>query len=55
MATHSAASLASLKELAEAGKLRPAIDRVYPIRETPEAMRRIESGAAAGKVVISIG
>ena len=47
--------LESLTELVEAGKLRPAIDRTYPLELVPEALRHVESGQARGKVVISIG
>jgi NADPH:quinone reductase-like Zn-dependent oxidoreductase len=47
--------LEALTELIEAGKLRPAIDRTYPLEEVPEAMQYVESGQARGKVVITIG
>jgi NADPH:quinone reductase-like Zn-dependent oxidoreductase len=43
-----------IKELLEAGKLKPVIDRQYPFRETPEAMRHLGTGHARGKVVISM-
>ena len=43
-----------LKELIEAGKLRPVVDRTYPFEEIPEAIRYLESGRASGKVVISV-
>jgi NADPH:quinone reductase-like Zn-dependent oxidoreductase len=46
--------LLTLKELIEAGKLRPVIDRTYRFDEIPEAIRYLESGAAAGKVVITV-
>lgn len=47
--------LNALTELIESGKLRPAIDRTYPLEQVPEAMRYVESGQARGKVVITIG
>jgi NADPH:quinone reductase-like Zn-dependent oxidoreductase len=46
--------LVALKELAEAGKLSPVIDRRYPLSEVPDAVRYVGTGQARGKVVISI-
>jgi len=43
-----------LKELIEAGKLRPAIGRTYPLNQAADAMAHVESGHAQGKVVITI-
>jgi NADPH:quinone reductase-like Zn-dependent oxidoreductase len=43
-----------LRELIEAGKLRPVIDRAYPLNETADAMRHLGSGHARGKVVITV-
>jgi len=43
-----------LKELIEAGKVTPVIDRTYPLSEVPEAIRYLEEGHAQGKVVISV-
>ena len=42
-----------LKELIEAGKLAPVIDRSFPLQEAPEAIRRIGDGHARGKVVVT--
>jgi NADPH:quinone reductase-like Zn-dependent oxidoreductase len=44
-----------MKELIEAGKITPVIDRTYQLSEVPEAMRYLESGQAQGKVIITIG
>ena len=44
-----------LKELIEAGKLKPAIDRDYPLSKTSEAMNHLGEGQARGKLVIKIG
>jgi NADPH:quinone reductase-like Zn-dependent oxidoreductase len=46
--------LVVLKELAEAGKLTPAIDRVYPLREVPDALRYVGTRGVRGKVVIRV-
>lgn len=46
--------LVILKELIEAGKVTPVIDRTYPLRETPEALRYAGEGHVQGKVVISL-
>lgn len=43
-----------LKELLEAGKVVPVIDRRYPLPEIAEAMRYLEAGHARGKVVITM-
>jgi NADPH:quinone reductase-like Zn-dependent oxidoreductase len=43
-----------LKELLEAGKVVPIIDRCYPLPETAEAIRYLEQGHAGGKVVITM-
>jgi NADPH:quinone reductase-like Zn-dependent oxidoreductase len=43
-----------LKELIEAGKVMPAIDRTYPLGETGMALSYLETGHAHGKVVITI-
>ena len=43
-----------LKQLIEAGKIAPMIDRRYPLAEAPEAIRYLEQGYARGKVVITV-
>jgi NADPH:quinone reductase-like Zn-dependent oxidoreductase len=45
--------LLSLKELVEAGKVTPVIDRTYSLSEVPDAIRYLEKGHARGKVVIT--
>jgi len=47
--------LVVLKELIEAGKLRPAIDRTYALSEAAEAVAYLGSGQARAKVVITMG
>jgi NADPH:quinone reductase-like Zn-dependent oxidoreductase len=46
--------LAFMKELLEAGKIVPVIDRRYPLSEVPEALRYLGEGHAQGKVVITV-
>ena len=43
-----------MKELLEAGKVKPVIDRTYKLSEVPEAFRYFEEGHAQGKVVITV-
>ena len=42
------------KELFEAGKVVPIIDRCYPLSEVAEALRYLEEEQAQGKVVITV-
>jgi len=51
---HNKADLAVLKELVEAGKVAPVIDRRYELSEAPEALRRQGGGHAQGKIVIAV-
>ncbi len=46
--------LAVLKELIEAGKVAPVMDRTYPLSEVPEAIGHVGGGHARGKVVITV-
>jgi NADPH:quinone reductase-like Zn-dependent oxidoreductase len=46
--------LVFMKELIEAGKVKPVIDRRYPLSEVPEALRYLGEGHARGKVVITV-
>ena len=54
MGSAKAADLQVLKELVEAGKVMPVVDRTYPLGRVPEAMRYLEGGRARGKVVITV-
>jgi NADPH:quinone reductase-like Zn-dependent oxidoreductase len=46
--------LIALRELLEAGKVAPVIDRTYPLSDVPDAIRYLEEGHARGKVVITM-
>jgi NADPH:quinone reductase-like Zn-dependent oxidoreductase len=52
--TQNAADLVALKELVEAGSIRPVIDGTYPLSETAQAIRRVATGHARGTVVITV-
>ena len=54
MARASRQNLATLRELAEAGKLTPVIDRTYTLPEVPDAIRYLETEHARAKVVVTI-
>jgi NADPH:quinone reductase-like Zn-dependent oxidoreductase len=54
IATINQKDLVFVRELLEAGKVVPVIDRRYPLRETAEAIRYVEEGHAQGKVVITV-
>jgi NADPH:quinone reductase-like Zn-dependent oxidoreductase len=54
IAKNSTDDLLVLKDMIEAGKVKPAIDRTYPLRETADALRYLEAGHARGKVVITM-
>ena len=41
-------------DLIESGEIAPAIDRTYPLSQTPAAIRHVQDGRARGKVVITI-
>jgi NADPH:quinone reductase-like Zn-dependent oxidoreductase len=49
-----AADLHVLKDLVEAGKITPIVDRTYSLSETADAIRYQQSGHAVGKVVITV-
>ena len=46
--------LVALKELIDAGRVTPVIDRVYPLTEISDAMSYLETGHARGKVIVAV-
>jgi len=53
-AVENADDLRALAELVETGSLRPAIDRRFTLAEAADAMRFVEEGRAAGKIVVTV-
>jgi NADPH:quinone reductase-like Zn-dependent oxidoreductase len=54
LARQNKADLVVLRELLEAGRITPVIDRTYPLAEVAEAIRYLETGHARGKVAITV-
>lgn len=54
IASIKADDLVVMKELVEANKLTPVIDRRYPLSEAPDAIRYLREGHARGKVVLTV-
>lgn len=46
--------LAILRELIESGKIKPVVEKVYPLAQVAEAMRYLGTGHASGKIVLKI-
>jgi NADPH:quinone reductase-like Zn-dependent oxidoreductase len=46
-------TMAVLRDFLEAGKLTPVIDRTFPLKEVPEAMRYLQGRRACGKIIIT--
>ena len=47
--------LAELAQLGTAGRLAPAVDRVYPLADAAGAITALAAGQVRGKVVLSVG
>ena len=54
VAKQRASDLERLGDLIDAGTITPSIDRTYPLAQAPDAVRRLASGEARGKIVITV-
>lgn len=54
IATEPAADLELLRELVEAGRLTPVIDRTFPLDRAADAVRHLHSGHPRGKLVVVV-
>jgi NADPH:quinone reductase-like Zn-dependent oxidoreductase len=54
VASENAADLDALRELIEAGRVAPAIERAYPLGDVAQAIRHMLDGKARGKLVVTV-
>jgi NADPH:quinone reductase-like Zn-dependent oxidoreductase len=54
MARPNSNDLEFLADEAVAGRIKPVIDKTFPLAEVPEALRRLGEGRSLGKIVITV-
>ena len=54
ISTEGADDIHALKDLIEAGKLKPVVERTYPLADAPDAIRHLAEGHAGGKLVVTV-
>ena len=54
ISSENAADLVALREVIEAGQIKPVIDQTYPLSEVATAIRDLIDGRARGKIVITV-
>lgn len=54
LSTNNAEDLVVLRELAEAGKIRPVIDKTYPLADVAQALGYVGEGHASGTMVLTV-
>ena len=54
VAKENRADLETLRELIETGKVKPVVDRTFALTAAADAVRYLEKGHAAGKVVVTV-
>ena len=55
VAKQSASDLLVLNDLIQSGKITPMIDRTFPLADTPDAIRYLETGEAQGRIIVTVG
>ncbi|MBL8103219.1 MAG: zinc-binding dehydrogenase, partial [Anaerolineales bacterium] len=54
IAQFSRADLSTLRDMIEAGKIKPVVEKIYPLKDTAKAMYHLGTGHAQGKIVLAI-
>jgi NADPH:quinone reductase-like Zn-dependent oxidoreductase len=54
MAKANAQDLSLIKELIEAGQVKPVLEKIYAFEQIPEALRHLGEGHAKGRLVVRV-